>query len=386
MSDNEIIYSNTPIFDGLAAQYGYSRLVAKKPVSTGSLFDRQRLNYFMGSRGDALQVADKGPERLSTGTTEEIRRDAGFVSKDFIDGLVRASEPDEQGTSEHFDWARRGKSVELSLKPTEEPTATYTTVLPGEVMKGLVSTGKIRRIVENIHPMDLVTKGSGVHEFVHGLIKKFKGLYPDVENLEVVNKDELDGTVTFMVREVVEPEKVELRVTVDPEEVEEVYGTFQGFVQNQVKEFSVLYPNANTTVSVSTETLFDGTVTVVVSGVLKDAEVWTPDEVAAFQNSLAERLATGGAFHIDPSVIDATPKESPIQNYSEFIAEMINLPLVARRIDDQTISVKPAGAIWPVVPTHSEQTDESVNAAPTSKTTIVNPQWILADEEPSDEE
>jgi hypothetical protein len=385
MSDNRIIYSNTPIFDGLAAQYGYERLVAKKPVSTGSLFDRQRLNYFMGSRGDAQQVADKGPERLSTGTTEEIRRDAGFVSKDFIDGLVRASEPDEQGTSEHFDWARRGKFVELSLKPSEEPKATYTTVLPGEFMKGLVSAGKVRRIVENIHPMDLVTKGSGVHEFVHGLIKKFKGLYPDVENLEVVNKDEFDGTVTFMVREVVEPEKVELRVTVNPEEVEELYGSFQGFVKNQVKEFSVLYPNANTTVRVSTETLFDGTVTVVVLGVI-EPEVWSPDETAAFQNSLAERLATGGAFHIDQSVIDATPKESPIQTYSEFIAEMINLPLVARRVDDQTISVKRNRAIWPVEPINSEQTDESVNAAPNTSTTIVNPLWILADEEPSDEE
>jgi hypothetical protein len=364
MSDNRITYSNTPIFDGLAATYGYERLVAKKPVSTGSLFDRQRLNYFMGSRGDALQVADKGPERLSTGTTEEIRRDAGFVSKDFIDSLVRASEPDEQGTSEHFDWARRGKFVELSLKPSEEPKATYTTVPPGEFMKGLVAAGKIRRIVENIHPMDLVSKGSGVHEFVHGLIKKFKGLYPDVESLEVVNKDELDGTVTFMVREVVEPEKVELRVTVNPEEVEELYGSFQGFVKNQVKEFSVLYPNANTTVRVSTETLFDGTVTVVVSGVLKEA----------------------GDFDIDQSTIDTTPKESPIQTYSEFIAEMINLPLVARRVDDQTISVKRNRAIWPVEPVYSEQTDESVNAAPNTSTTIVNPQWILADEEPSDEE
>lgn len=337
---NDIVYNNDPIFYALARQRQYDGLVApvgESPRFTGSPFDRARLNFFGGAKVD------------------------------------------QEGTTEHVDWARKGKEVAIASKPSEERTVTFSTVLPGEFMKLVSNDDTPRRLVQNIRPKELEKAGISLGKFLGDVKARFEMLFPEAKGVIVGEmKNEDDGTLTVEVFEVTKTKKVQLSVNVNPEEAEEIHGTFKAFVQHQMQEFFNLYPEANTA-SVNTKNDLYGTVTVTVSGVVPDL--------------------SGDEFHIDQSTI-APAEQYPPMTYDEMVATMVNAPLLvdpfrgftdnlvqARWIDEQTISVKKnSGAIWPVAPIHPEQTDESVNAASNASKKLVNPRWILADEEPDDDQ
>lgn len=132
MSDN-IPAVGTPIFDRLARERGYDRLVSRSPF---------------------------GP----------------------------CSPPEEAGSP--FSRQPLAPGMEVS-KWEDQPVQQEEPVLS--------------RMSENIHPMDLMDQDVELHEFIREMGEKFHRHYPDVELVNVLRKDELDGTITVVITEVIPP-------------------------------------------------------------------------------------------------------------------------------------------------------------------------------------
>lgn len=227
------------------------------------------------------------------------------------------------------------------------------------------------------------------------------------------------------------PEQVELKETVNPEEAEEEYGCFQKFIDHEVEEFTKRYPNAGEVSVTTTPQVIDGSITVIVSGidpgvadepfdkvrlrffgdkigdeeqirtksgVLLQKRFLDPPDVAEvstigeiFKDVVEDATRTFYEAHPNAVITNMTPKKNPDGTVT------MGIEAVEPKIDGHTpeglakqqLELYRKMAISPVIPVEPQQTDEFVNAAyginSTPKTNVPRPLWI-SDEEIRDEE
>lgn len=86
--------------------------------------------------------------------------------------------------------------------------------------------------------------------------------------------DMVDAPKAWIAKEipVVDPKNIRLSEDIEPEEAEEKYGTFAGFVQHKVEEFHEKYPTYKGKVEVTVSSNIDGTERVTVKADVEDTE------------------------------------------------------------------------------------------------------------------